>query len=118
MRVNPIRAFDDLRAKSVGGRSIRKRSATTSAIAFPSIIALRNSLFPEQETLARLPCEQRLSACEKEYNGYCLKNSRKSPGTLPSQQFLRKILQDSQVRTILRGLRTIVCARVPSTLCT
>jgi isoquinoline 1-oxidoreductase alpha subunit len=33
--VNPIRAFDDLRAKSVGGQSIRKRSATTSAMAFP-----------------------------------------------------------------------------------
>jgi len=61
MRVNPIRAFDDLRAKSVGGRSIRKRSATTSAIAFPSIIALRNSLFPKQQTLARLPCEQPLT---------------------------------------------------------
>ena len=30
IRENPIRALDDLRAKSVGGRSIRKRSATTT----------------------------------------------------------------------------------------
>jgi hypothetical protein len=39
MRENPIRALEDFRAKSVGGRSIRKRLARSSSIASAPIIA-------------------------------------------------------------------------------
>src|ERR1700722_5233236 len=39
MREKPMRAFEDFRAKSVGGRSIRKRLARSSSIASAPIIA-------------------------------------------------------------------------------
>src|SRR5271169_2411313 len=39
MRENPIRAFEDFRAKSVSGGSIRKRLARSSSIAHVAIIA-------------------------------------------------------------------------------
>src|SRR4029077_6489238 len=39
MREKPIRAFEDFRARSVGGRSIRKRLARSSSIASAAIIA-------------------------------------------------------------------------------
>jgi hypothetical protein len=59
IRENPIRALDDLRAMSVGGRSIRKRLARTSSTAFPLITASRNGLkwIPGATTFSPFPCE-------------------------------------------------------------
>jgi hypothetical protein len=58
MREKPIRAFEDFRAKSVGGRSIRKRLATSSSIESAGIIASITAAEAainsgEQQTLSR-----------------------------------------------------------------
>jgi hypothetical protein len=70
MREKPMRVFEDLRAKSVGGRSIRKRLARSSSIASTLIIALRilkyiflsnkHSLFPREQPPSRTEKVQRL----------------------------------------------------------
>src|SRR4029077_9848614 len=66
MREKPIPAFEDFRAKSVGGRSIRKRLARSSSIASAAIIAsitvakgATNSR--ERETLSRSQRDHRSS---------------------------------------------------------
>src|SRR5271170_2672051 len=90
-REKPIRAFEDFLAKSVGGRSIRKRLARSSSIASAAIIA---SL-----TIAKATNILALSTRSGRINN---KNGGEQQRRCLSQRFFSQILQRSQNRTILR----------------
>src|SRR5271170_4815165 len=87
MREKPIRAFEDFRAKSVGGRSIRKRLARSSSIASAAIIAsipvakaAINSR--DRQALSRSQREHPPSRTGNRITPHNHKNSGKSPAAL------------------------------------
>src|SRR5271155_2631447 len=92
MREKPIRAFEDFRAKSVGGRSIRKRLARSSSIASAAIIAsitvAKAAIHSrERQTLSRSQREHPPSRTVQSINGHNHKNSGKSPAALSVGNF-------------------------------
>ena len=117
MREKPMRAFEDFRAKSVGGRSIRKRLARSSSIASAPIIAsitvAKAAIHSrERQTLSRSQREQPLSRTGNRIQRLMLKKTvANRQWRRLSQRFFRRILQGGQIRTILCALRTIPCAR-------
>jgi hypothetical protein len=117
MREKPIRAFEVFRAKSVGGRSIRKRLARSSSIASTPIIASITVAkaainFRERQTLSRSQCEHPpVPDGKQDKRPMIIKTTAIRKRCCPPQRFFSRILQSGQIRTILRALGAITFAQ-------
>ena len=106
MREKPIRAFEDFRAKRVGGRSIRKRLARSSSIESAGIIASITAAEAainsgEQQTLSRF---QRDPDGKQDKRPIIIKTAANRRGVVSRGKFFIGILQHGLIRTILCAL--------------